>query len=161
MQRKPRQDPVSCQLCRSKKLKCSRQYPCSNCVARGVTCSLASSISAHPPTKQPPRDLTSADVLTRLERLEAVVLREGTNDLKRKLEISNETQHQSLPTPATSTDITDPEERVRDDATRELEDVGTRDNTLVSLSQGLLAVSSSVAWSSFDGKIKIAQPFHL
>ena len=33
-----RQDPVSCSLCRSKKLKCSREQPCSNCTSRGVTC---------------------------------------------------------------------------------------------------------------------------
>jgi hypothetical protein len=33
-----RPDPVSCQLCRAKKLKCNRVQPCSNCVARGVSC---------------------------------------------------------------------------------------------------------------------------
>lgn len=33
-----RQDPVSCQFCRTKKLKCDRQVPCSNCRARKLTC---------------------------------------------------------------------------------------------------------------------------
>lgn len=33
-----RQDPVSCSLCRAKKLKCSREMPCSNCRARGLGC---------------------------------------------------------------------------------------------------------------------------
>ena len=35
---RPRQDPVSCNLCRSKKLKCDRQWPCSNCQSRHLTC---------------------------------------------------------------------------------------------------------------------------
>ncbi|KAB8298723.1 hypothetical protein EYC80_000898 [Monilinia laxa] len=33
-----RQDPVSCQLCRTKKLKCDRMFPCSNCRARKISC---------------------------------------------------------------------------------------------------------------------------
>jgi hypothetical protein len=36
--RAPRQDPVSCQTCRTRKLKCNRQNPCSNCVSRCVDC---------------------------------------------------------------------------------------------------------------------------
>jgi hypothetical protein len=36
-----RQDPVSCQFCRKKKLKCDRGNPCSNCRARALTCSSA------------------------------------------------------------------------------------------------------------------------
>ena len=34
----PRQDPVSCQSCRQRKLKCNRQVPCANCQARNVRC---------------------------------------------------------------------------------------------------------------------------
>ncbi|KAM3068405.1 hypothetical protein ACMFMG_009541 [Clarireedia jacksonii] len=37
-----RQDPVSCQFCRSKKLKCDRVFPCSNCRARKISCVSAS-----------------------------------------------------------------------------------------------------------------------
>ncbi|KAL4866257.1 hypothetical protein BDV12DRAFT_187551 [Aspergillus spectabilis] len=36
--RTPRQDPVSCESCRKKKLKCDRQRPCSSCVTRRLTC---------------------------------------------------------------------------------------------------------------------------
>lgn len=36
--RRLRQNPVSCRLCRLKKLKCNRQQPCSNCSARGIGC---------------------------------------------------------------------------------------------------------------------------
>lgn len=39
--RTPRQDPVSCELCRRKKLKCNRQQPCSSCVTRRLACSYA------------------------------------------------------------------------------------------------------------------------
>ena len=33
-----RQDPVSCESCRRKKLRCDRQKPCSNCRVRDVSC---------------------------------------------------------------------------------------------------------------------------
>ncbi|OJJ50918.1 hypothetical protein ASPZODRAFT_47292, partial [Penicilliopsis zonata CBS 506.65] len=33
-----RQRPVSCHFCRSRKLRCSRQMPCSNCASRGIAC---------------------------------------------------------------------------------------------------------------------------
>ncbi|KAI5780843.1 hypothetical protein EDC01DRAFT_667417 [Geopyxis carbonaria] len=37
--KKPRRNPaLSCQLCRIKKIKCSRIFPCSNCVTRNVDC---------------------------------------------------------------------------------------------------------------------------
>ncbi|KAL1856151.1 hypothetical protein Plec18167_000226 [Paecilomyces lecythidis] len=36
--RQPRQDPVSCQTCRAKKLKCDRKQPCANCTARKISC---------------------------------------------------------------------------------------------------------------------------
>ncbi|KAL5341037.1 hypothetical protein BJX70DRAFT_396095 [Aspergillus crustosus] len=36
--RTPRQDPVSCESCRKKKLKCDRQRPCSSCLTRRLTC---------------------------------------------------------------------------------------------------------------------------
>lgn len=38
LQPRPRQDPVSCNLCRSKKLKCDRQWPCSNGQSRHLAC---------------------------------------------------------------------------------------------------------------------------
>ncbi|OGM42380.1 C6 zinc finger domain protein [Aspergillus bombycis] len=36
-----RQDPVSCESCRRKKLKCNRQQPCSSCITRRLPCSYA------------------------------------------------------------------------------------------------------------------------
>lgn len=55
--RTPRQDPVSCQSCRKKKLKCDRQQPCSNCRSRRIMCSYAvahvAHQYAHPPVTPP------------------------------------------------------------------------------------------------------------
>ncbi|KAH7039897.1 uncharacterized protein B0I36DRAFT_3200 [Microdochium trichocladiopsis] len=36
----PRQRPVSCRFCRTRKLRCSREAPCSNCVSRDIHCDL-------------------------------------------------------------------------------------------------------------------------
>jgi hypothetical protein len=36
--KRPRQEPVSCSFCRSKKLKCDRLSPCSNCATRRISC---------------------------------------------------------------------------------------------------------------------------
>ncbi|KAH8701587.1 hypothetical protein BGW36DRAFT_371149 [Talaromyces proteolyticus] len=40
-----RQDPISCQFCRAKKLKCDRLFPCSNCRARKLNCISSTSTS--------------------------------------------------------------------------------------------------------------------
>ncbi|KAI2469132.1 hypothetical protein F4781DRAFT_236260 [Annulohypoxylon bovei var. microspora] len=74
MQRnKSRPDPVSCQSCRSKKLKCNRVQPCSNCTARGIHCQFLI-----PPSSQTvPKSAVQStpDILRRIERLESIVLR--------------------------------------------------------------------------------------
>src|SRR5687767_3072557 len=44
MGRQPRQRPVSCVFCRTRKLRCNRQYPCSNCTSRGVICELGTGV---------------------------------------------------------------------------------------------------------------------
>lgn len=38
MRKQPRQDPVSCESCRRKKLKCDRCFPCSSCSTRQLQC---------------------------------------------------------------------------------------------------------------------------
>ncbi|RDW78884.1 Zn(II)2Cys6 transcription factor [Aspergillus mulundensis] len=40
-----RQDPVSCESCRKKKLKCDRQRPCGSCLTRQLACSFRSNQS--------------------------------------------------------------------------------------------------------------------
>jgi hypothetical protein len=42
----PRQDPVSCQTCRTRKLKCDRQNPCSNCASRHINCVYLARVNA-------------------------------------------------------------------------------------------------------------------
>lgn len=38
--RSSRQRPISCHFCRSRKLRCSRDAPCTNCTSRGIECEL-------------------------------------------------------------------------------------------------------------------------
>ncbi|KAG6170167.1 hypothetical protein E4U51_001050 [Claviceps purpurea] len=38
MGRKWRQQPIACQSCRRRKIRCSRKFPCSNCASRGIKC---------------------------------------------------------------------------------------------------------------------------
>ncbi|KAF1999678.1 hypothetical protein P154DRAFT_523214 [Amniculicola lignicola CBS 123094] len=44
----PRQQPVSCRFCRTRKLRCSREAPCSNCVSRGISCELEAPVPPLP-----------------------------------------------------------------------------------------------------------------
>ncbi|RAL06183.1 C6 zinc finger domain protein [Aspergillus ibericus CBS 121593] len=46
--RPPRQDPVSCESCRVKKIKCDRQQPCSSCLARRLDCNYGRTAVAKP-----------------------------------------------------------------------------------------------------------------
>ncbi|KAG9951027.1 hypothetical protein KCU85_g3040, partial [Aureobasidium melanogenum] len=99
-----RQDPVSCQVCRKKKLKCSRTFPCSNCVSRGLECQ-------PPDAAQWPSDqqasssanvsaaasdsLVLARVLERLQRLEDIVLTKSDNIVRDRA--SENTPSSSIP----------------------------------------------------------------
>ena len=72
-----RHRPVSCNLCRSRKLRCNRQFPCSNCTARGVDCQLYASKAPDLPSKSSKdEDFNRAehDILSRLQRLEDIIL---------------------------------------------------------------------------------------
>lgn len=98
MARQPRQRPISCKLCRQRKLRCSRVFPCSNCVCRGLECvhdgptsaatAPSSAISpgvagggananaaaaSQDKTAPLPKDLPASELLARLEKLEALV----------------------------------------------------------------------------------------
>lgn len=81
--RRSRQNPVSCQLCRLKKLKCNRQQPCSNCSARGVGCQFATQNLTQTTTdsnRQACPAAENAGFQARLERLEDAVF--GKHDSK-------------------------------------------------------------------------------
>ncbi|KAM6509473.1 hypothetical protein FALCPG4_017127 [Fusarium falciforme] len=79
-----RKRPISCHFCRMRKLRCNREFPCSNCTSRGVACpkpehgatSVAGSAAARPaPAKKPPArpSTDDPDIQSRLERLEGLL----------------------------------------------------------------------------------------
>lgn len=121
-----RQDPVSCQLCRSKKLKCDRQCPCSNCSARGVVCQ-----RANRQTDEPNREskqalpVDNAGILSRLEKLENAVF--GANDRPRSLP-STHFPSSSEVIPDQGTNAVNEEHRT---ASKWLEGVATREDSIV------------------------------
>jgi Fungal Zn(2)-Cys(6) binuclear cluster domain. len=93
-----RSRPVSCHFCRSRKLKCNRQFPCSNCTSRGKTCQLYPT-TALPTSPQLPIDGlpdNHTDVLARLRRLEEIVITNGAAYSPLGQDI---TQASSLPSP--------------------------------------------------------------
>ncbi|KAK7439294.1 hypothetical protein Landi51_11271 [Colletotrichum acutatum] len=84
-QARRRSKAISCELCRARKLRCNRQFPCSNCTARGVKC-LAPAVQKRNGQRgsvdqtQPsvPPD-TSANLIRRLESLEALLAAKISN----------------------------------------------------------------------------------
>ena len=66
----PRQRPVSCRFCRTRKLRCSREAPCSNCVSRGIHCELIESL----PERSTSPSGSSSEILERLHRLEKLLV---------------------------------------------------------------------------------------
>ena len=67
--RNHRQRPVSCRFCRSRKLRCNRESPCSNCVSRGVTCELENTVLPTPGTASS----SESKLLERIRKLERLV----------------------------------------------------------------------------------------
>ncbi|KAL4809095.1 hypothetical protein BDV18DRAFT_133963 [Aspergillus unguis] len=72
--RLPSQQPVSCQFCRTRKLKCDRGRPCFNCASRNHECAYESDSqrpSAHPSCTQ------HSELVERIRRLERAVFPAG------------------------------------------------------------------------------------
>lgn len=95
-----RSRPVSCHFCRSRKLKCSRQFPCSNCTSRGTICQLYPTPSS-PGLQSDPEELpftSNSDVLARLRRLEDIVIGHGKTPT---LSEQATAQSPSVPSPPT------------------------------------------------------------
>lgn len=96
--RSSRSRPVSCHFCRSRKLKCSRHFPCSNCTSRGATCELYPAASLPDPQNELGRlpENPNTDILARLRRLEEIVIGGGktTGPVEQP-----ETQAPSVPSP--------------------------------------------------------------
>lgn len=64
--RATRQQPVSCRSCRARKLRCDREFPCSNCASRGTACELGNAVR---PPSAPAHSLKS-ELLERVRKLE-------------------------------------------------------------------------------------------
>jgi hypothetical protein len=64
-----RQRPISCKFCRVRKLRCSRESPCSSCVSRGIPCTLDQ------PEPQSPSSTNSPDseVITQLRQIKEIL----------------------------------------------------------------------------------------
>ncbi|CAD6446006.1 66310165-71bb-4297-b1b6-a86131eefc64 [Sclerotinia trifoliorum] len=79
-----RQDPVSCQFCRTKKLKCDRKFPCSNCHSRKLSCTSAatsadpSSIQSKAFESKQPSIQGIAELNARLKRVEELLTKNFT-----------------------------------------------------------------------------------
>ncbi|KAM0723561.1 hypothetical protein Q7P37_000548 [Cladosporium fusiforme] len=58
----PRQDPVSCQTCRKRKLKCDRETPCGSCSARKLECIYSSSRNSVVPPSPVSRKTKATEV---------------------------------------------------------------------------------------------------
>ncbi|KAI2469808.1 fungal-specific transcription factor domain-containing protein [Annulohypoxylon bovei var. microspora] len=68
--------PLSCTNCRARKLKCSREHPCSHCLRSGAECIF--------PTRKrtrKPRKNKNSELLQRLSRLESIVGNVGLSAL--------------------------------------------------------------------------------
>ena len=75
---RPRQDPVSCDSCRKKKLKCDREIPCANCTSRSVPCEYQGRrppAAASSPDTEEVKALRreNAAIKARIDRLEELV----------------------------------------------------------------------------------------
>ena len=120
---KPRQEPVSCQFCRTKKLKCNRDQPCQNCLARGIECERKGRLPAsHVQHTYVPAE--NADILARLQRLEDIVL--GSQRAISSLTGTESQRAQSV----ASSQVSEREKVHKADA-EWLESIGLREQSLV------------------------------
>ncbi|KAF2093561.1 hypothetical protein NA57DRAFT_61267 [Rhizodiscina lignyota] len=123
-------DPVSCQSCRSKKLKCNRVQPCSNCAARGVTCNFVVPPQKHTETTSTIRH--NEELLERIERLESIVLQPNSVQARSKYSLDNSRLVTRPAIPQGSDGVVDSDDHhERDQDSQLLENVGTREDLLL------------------------------
>ncbi|KAL1955984.1 hypothetical protein VTO42DRAFT_7884 [Malbranchea cinnamomea] len=132
--RRPRQDPVSCQFCRAKKLRCDRRQPCSNCTARDIRCqpAIASRAASQPLNRErlsPSSE--NAEILERLKRLEETVASMRNGSLLPLQSFVSLTASSRQLSPAAAKPNLNPDAEHR--TTSEwLEGIGTRGDSVVS-----------------------------
>lgn len=143
MQRnRARPDPVSCQSCRSKKLKCSRVQPCTNCTARGIPCHFL--VRPHGQMIAPSTAQSNEELLRRIEKLESIVLKQDGSTGTRSCDVANESFVPSQRLVESTSERPSGPECVQngDQDSRLLENVGMREDTLVGYT-----ITSRIAFS--------------
>lgn len=123
-----RPDPVSCQSCRSRNLKCSRVQPCSNCTARGITCKFV--VRPQGQTDNTILFHRHAEILKRIDRLESIVLKK-TGSAEPCSSDDRDFTGQQPPYANSESTFVYNVHRQPDQDSRLLESVGTRDDSLV------------------------------
>ncbi|KAI8956676.1 hypothetical protein F5Y11DRAFT_365003 [Daldinia sp. FL1419] len=134
-----RPDPVSCQSCRSKKLKCNRIQPCSNCAARGISCHFL--IPPQRRTETTATEHNFARLTARIERLESIVLRSSSTEATQYHTPDGDSDSATRSRFASASgNVVEPEVNQRSDKDSHfLENIGTREDSLLSpLSWGLV-----------------------
>ncbi|KAF2117185.1 hypothetical protein BDV96DRAFT_20015 [Lophiotrema nucula] len=137
-----RQDPVSCQSCRLKKLRCNRVQPCSNCAARGISCNFLALPRRQAEIVTPALDCSQ--VLERIERLESAILEPVAFSSPARSVSARSQQTVHNPT-SEAADIVHLSEDVEQES-HFLENIGTREDSLLPcLSKNLEFKISSVS----------------
>lgn len=120
---RPRQEPVSCESCRRKKLKCNREHPCGNCLSRDVPCtfngkrvpvSATASIQNNDETSALRAE--NAKIQARLDKIEDLLLNGSIEEGERPSKyrrIANRDRTSSLPSPATTLSASSDPERAK------------------------------------------------
>ncbi|KAI0098417.1 hypothetical protein F4814DRAFT_433869 [Daldinia grandis] len=129
---KARPDPVSCQSCRSKKLKCNRTQPCSNCAARGISCHFL--VPPQRRTETVATEHNLAEIIGRLGRLESVVLQSPPSEAHSQHTSDDSRRHANLSlfTPNSAYTVEPDLHHNRDKDSQFLENIGTREDELIS-----------------------------
>lgn len=117
--------PIACQSCRVKKLKCERRQPCSNCSSRGITCHFL--VPPHSQPDEGPATQSDAELLQRIERLEAIIQRQDSH-IRNGQDDSRSMKRRTLtPSSGMASDI----HQSRDEDLQSLENVATREDSVV------------------------------
>jgi hypothetical protein len=124
-------NPVSCRSCRTKKLKCSRVQPCTNCTARGISCHFL--VPPQPQTVAISTATNSnAELLGRIERLEAIIKRPHSAETHPEYasddsHLTKRLKHATTFGAGILSDI----HQIRDEDLHLLQNIGTREDSLV------------------------------
>ncbi|KAK7514331.1 putative Zn(II)2Cys6 transcription factor [Phyllosticta citriasiana] len=156
------QPSVSCQLCRTKKLRCDRSQPCSNCSQRGAQCVYAGQgpVSSSSSTMPGSAKLPVEEILQRLQNLEKAVFNKSDPQTNAPGLLSSPDKNASGflsssmalvrhgATFASQAETPNPEPMENDDASRWLEGIATTPNSTAEGNDSPLNLLTSVAGRS-------------